>query len=195
MNASQQTLQDYGNETKRLLRPLLIILALMWLVEIVDWLLFDGALDRLGIAPRQLSGLRGIPLAPLLHGGFGHLVANSLPFLVLGFLVMTRHRRQFVAVSLIIVLVSGLGTWLFGPAHTVHIGASGLIFGYFAFLIVTAFYERSFKAVFLALLVIVLYGGLLLGALPQGNGVSWLGHLFGLVGGGLAARIHHQGRF
>ncbi len=195
MNTSQQALHDIGTETRRLARPLLIMLGVMWLVEIVDWLLFDGALDRLGIAPRQLAGLRGVPLAPLLHGGFSHLLANSLPFFILGFLVMTRHSRQFAAATVIIVLISGLGTWLLGPAYTIHIGASGLIFGYFAFLLVTAYFERSARSIFLALLVIVFYGGLLLGALPQGNHISWLGHLFGLVGGAVAARLHAQGRF
>jgi membrane associated rhomboid family serine protease len=80
-----------------------------------------------------------------------------------------------------------LGTWLIAPAHTLHIGASGLIFGYFAYLIVSAYYERSFTAIALAVLVIVLYGGLLVGVLPSGNGVSWQGHFFGLLGGAIAA--------
>ena len=190
-NDTQQKLynagQTAGAGAMRLLQPLLFFVALMWLIEIVDWLLFNGALDGLGIVPRDIGGLRGIPLAPLLHGGFGHLAANTLPFLALGLLVRLRHSRQFVAVSLIVIAVSGLGTWLFGPPHTVHIGASGLIFGYFAFLLVAAYYERSPGALGLALLVIVFYGGLLWGALPQGNGISWQGHLLGLVGGGLAA--------
>lgn len=186
-DTQQQRLQAAGVGARRLLQPLLVFVALMWLVEIFDWLLFNGALDGLGIVPRDVGGLRGIFLAPLLHGGFGHLAANTLPFLALGLLVRLRHSRQFVAVSLIIIAVSGLGTWLFGPPHTVHIGASGLIFGYFAFLLVAAYYERSPGALGLALLVIVFYGGLLWGALPQGNAISWQGHLFGLIGGGLAA--------
>lgn len=187
MNDTQQRVQAAGVGAKRLLQPLLFFVALMWLIETVDWLLFNGALDGLGIVPRQVGGLRGIPLAPLLHGSFGHLIANTLPFLALGALVRLRHSRQFVTVSLIVIAVSGLGTWLFAPPHTVHIGASGLIFGYFAFLLVAAYYERSPGALGLALLVIVFYGGLLWGALPQGNNISWQGHLFGLIGGALAA--------
>ena len=187
-NPQTRTLQDYGAATKRLLQPLIFIVAIMWFVELIDWLFFSGALDRLGIVPRQLAGLQGVILAPWLHGSFGHLLANTLPFLVLGFLVMLRHRRQFAAVSLVIILISGLGTWLIAPAHTIHIGASGLIFGYFAFLLVTAWYERGFSAIALVVLVIALYGGIVWGILPQANGVSWQGHLFGLIGGALAAR-------
>lgn len=187
MNGQGPTLESMGTDTRRLLRPLLIALALMWLVEIADWLVFGGTLDRLGIVPRQVDGLRGVLLAPLLHGGFGHLAANTLPFLALGTLIMLRYRRQFAAIAGIVLLVSGLGTWLFAPSYTVHIGASGLVFGFFSYLVVAALYERSAGAIGLALVVIVLYGSILWGALPQDNGISWQGHLFGLVGGGLAA--------
>jgi membrane associated rhomboid family serine protease len=187
MNSRQQTLQVYSDEALRLLKPLIGFVAFLWLIEIIDRLIFSGALDGLGIVPRQLVGLRGIIFAPFLHGGFGHLLANSLPFLVLGFLVMLRHQRRFLLISAIILLISGLGTWLIAPAYTVHIGLSGLIFGYFAFLIVGAWYERSFAAVALAVLVIILYGGLIEGILPAGNGVSWQGHFFGLLGGLIAA--------
>lgn len=188
MNAQTPHLQAAGAETKRVLLPLLIIVGVMWLLEIVDQLLFRGALDGLGILPRQVAGLRGIPLAPFLHGSFAHLTANTVPFLALGFLVMLRHSRQFVAVSLTIILISGLGTWLIAPAYTVHIGASGIIFGYFAFLLGAAYYDRSPRALALALVVILIYGGLLGGALPQAGHISWQGHLFGLVGGAVAAR-------
>jgi len=196
MNAQQQqTLHAYGNEAKRLLRPLLTIIAAMWLVEAADRLLFNGALDHLGIVPRQLIGLRGVFLAPWLHGSFAHLAANTVPFLVLGFLVMLRHQRQFVAVSMVIIVVSGLGTWLVAPAQTIHIGASGLIFGYFAFLVVTAWYERSFAAVAVAILVIALYGSIVWGVLPLAVGISWQGHFFGLLGGALGAYVVDRNRF
>jgi membrane associated rhomboid family serine protease len=187
MNSWQQTLQLYSDEATRILKPLIGFVALLWFIEIIDRLIFSGALDGLGIVPRQLEGLRGILFAPLLHGSFSHLFANSIPFLVLGFLVMARHQRRFLAISGVILLISGLGTWLIAPVHTVHIGISGLIFGYFAYLIVSAWFERSFTAIALALLVVVLYGGLLRGILPAGNAVSWQGHFFGLVGGGVAA--------
>jgi membrane associated rhomboid family serine protease len=186
-NATEQTIRQYGNDAKRLFKPLLIFVAVIWSIEVIDRALFGGALDQFGIVPRQLAGLRGVVLAPFLHGSFAHLLANTVPFLVLGSLVMARHTRHFAVITLVIALVSGLGTWLFAPANTIHIGASGLIFGYFAFLVVNAWYERSFVALVLAILVIVFYGGLLLGALPTGGGISWQGHLFGLVGGAAAA--------
>ncbi len=187
MSTYEEALRRRGNDAWRLLRPLLIAVAVVWLIEVVDRLFFGRSLDQLGIVPRQLSGLRGILFAPVLHGSFAHLLANTVPFLILAFLVMVRHQRHFVVITAFILLISGLGTWLIAPVNTVHIGASGLIFGYFAFLVVNAWFERSFAAVLLALLVIVMYGGLLAGIWPAAGGISWQGHLFGLVGGAATA--------
>ncbi len=187
MNTTQERLQAYGDQAKRLLQPIVLFIVALWVLELVDRLFFHGQLDRLGIAPRQLAGLRGILFAPLLHASFAHLLANTIPLLILSTLIVLRHNGRFWAITGLIVLVSGLGTWLIAPAHTLHIGASGLIFGYFAYLVVNAFYERSLAAVGLAGLVILIYGGLLSGIWPGGAGISWQGHLFGLVGGGLAA--------
>lgn len=187
MNAHQETIRLQANRAKDYLRPLLWFVALIWLIEVIDRVILGGSLDQLGILPRQLAGLRGIFLAPFLHGSFSHLLANTIPFLILGFLVRLRHKSHFLLLSTIVVLTSGLGTWLIAPPNTVHIGASGLIFGYFAFLVVNAWYERSLAAIVPALLVIILYGGLIGGILPVQNGLSWQGHLFGLLGGALAA--------
>lgn len=162
-------------------------IALIWLIEIIDRILFGGSLDRYGILPHQWEGLWGIGLAPFLHGSFAHLFANTLPLIILSFLVMFRHERRFLAITALIVAISGFGTWLIAPNYTVHIGASGLIFGYFAFIVVNTWYERSIAAVVLAVVVIILYGGLLVGILPNDNGISWQGHLFGIIGGSLAA--------
>lgn len=187
MSSFRQSLDIHTAEAKRLLRPLLFFVALIWAIEVIDRLFFGGSLDNLGIQPRQMEGLRGIFFAPLLHGGFNHLLANSIPFLLLGFLVMLRHRHAFMMISILIVLISGIGTWLIAPSQTVHIGASGLIFGYFSFILVNAWYERSLPAIFLAVIVILFYGSLIWGVLPAGNNISWQGHLFGLVGGVAAA--------
>ena len=188
MTTYRETLNDYGSRAKYLVRPLLIFLAAMWLIEIFDRLLFGGSLDQFGIVPRQAVGLRGVLFAPLLHAGLGHLFANSIPFLVLGFMLMLRHRPQIGLISAIIVLISGLGTWLFAPPNTVTVGLSGLIFGYFAFLVVNAWYERSVGAIVFAVVVIIAYGGLIWGIFPAGNGVSWQSHFFGMLGGIVAAR-------
>jgi membrane associated rhomboid family serine protease len=162
---------------------------LLWLVELADWLLWSYSLDQWGIRPRQIEGLMGVVLAPFLHAGFGHVAANTVPFLVLGWLVLMQGLRPFLFVTMIVMLVSGLGTWLVGPANSIHIGASGLIFGYFGFLLLRGYFDRRAATLLLSIVVILLYGGLIWGILPQGPGISWQGHLFGFVGGGIAAYL------
>lgn len=161
--------------------------AFIWLLELVDQLLFHEALDDFGVWPRTAVGLWGILLAPVLHAGFAHLMANTVPFLVLGWFVMVRRLGDFIAVSIITVLVSGLGIWLIAPANTVHLGASGLIFGYFGYLLLRGYFERSLSSIFWSIVVLFLYGGMIWGVLPQGMGISWQSHLFGFIGGGVAA--------
>lgn len=159
---------------------------LFWILELVDHFVLDGGLDRYGIRPRTTGGLWGIPLAPFLHGGFTHLASNTLPFLFLGGLVALRGLAQFCEVSLVVIVVAGIGTWIFGAANTVHIGASGLVFGYFGCLTARGLLEANVVSILVALLVLFLYGGLVWGVLPTQPGVSWQGHLFGLLGGGAA---------
>ena len=166
---------------------LIAIVAVLWLVEIIDLLFMRGNLDNMGIRPRTWNGLGQILIAPWLHVGFGHLIANTLPLVILGWLVMLRHMRDFVVVTLVSALVSGLGIWLFGGSRTIHLGASGVIFGLLGALLARAYFERSWAALGLALIAGFLYGGMLWGVLPGTPGVSWLGHFFGLLGGILAA--------
>ncbi|MGQ0719748.1 MAG: rhomboid family intramembrane serine protease [Pseudonocardiales bacterium] len=160
---------------------------LLYLTEAVDTVL-RGALDREGIRPRQFDGLDGILWAPMLHGGWQHLVANTVPVLVLGFLALAGGIGQFVAVTATIWLVGGLGTWLVGSPG-VHLGASGLIFGWLVFLLVRGFFARSLTQILLAVVLFAFWGGVLWGVLPGTPGVSWEGHLFGAVGGLIAARL------
>lgn len=165
----------------------LIILAIMWGLEIFDWIT-NGFLDSYGIRPRTSVGLRGVLFAPFLHFGFGHLIANSVPFLVLGFFVMLRGTRNFAIVTLTTVIIGGLGTWLIGNPGN-HLGASILIFGYFGYLLFSGLFERSPQALGLMLVVILLYGSLIWGVFPiWARGISWEGHLSGFIAGGLAAR-------
>ena len=161
----------------------------LWAIELVDWLVMGGGLDAYGVRPRSLEGLMGIALAPLLHGGFGHLIANTVPFVLLGFLVTARKRMDFWVVSLASALAAGLGTWAIGAPGTVHIGASGVVFGFLGFLMGRGIYERRATTILLSLAVTFVFGGMLWGVLPTvGPGISWEGHLFGWLGGLATAR-------
>lgn len=183
---------------------LLIFVGAIWVVFLVNGLLFDGGLNGYGLSPvalpyRGLSNLdlswayfaisvRGILLSPILHGSLSHLLSNTLPLLVLGGFVALRGAKTLVGVSLFVVALGGLLVWIVGrPA--VHIGASGLVFGYFGYLVAQGWYERSFVSIVVALAVLLLYGGIIFGVLPQSGFISWEGHLFGLIAGVLAARM------
>lgn len=162
---------------------------LLWVIHIVNAVLFGGALVGLGIHPRTLWGLVGILFAPFLHGSFAHISANTVPLVVLGALVMARRKRDLAVVSAFSALVGGLGIWLVGGAATVHIGASILVFGYLGYLLLRGVFERRLWPILGSVFVFFLYGGALWGVLPGQAGVSWQGHLFGLLGGILAARF------
>jgi membrane associated rhomboid family serine protease len=173
---------------------LMTFVALAWVMELGDALVPGRWLDSHGIQPRDVDGLSGILFAPVLHGGFAHLIANTVPFLTLGFLVMLRGLGTFVGVSLLVMVMGGLAVWLFAPINTIHIGASGLIFGYIGYLIARGYFERSFGAIAVAIAVAVLYGGALWGVLPGQPGVSWQGHLFGFLAGVATAGLLRPSR-
>lgn len=163
------------------------MIALIWGIEIVDWML-GGSLDAFGIQPRTSSGLRGILWAPWLHGSFSHLAANTVPLAVLGWFLLLRSTRHFVLVSISTILVGGLGVWLIGAAGTNHLGASILIFGYFGYLLFAGILERSLQSLSLMFVVIFLYGSMIWGIFPiWTSNISWEGHLFGFIGGAIAA--------
>lgn len=166
----------------------LALVAAMWLVEIGN-LLTQGGLSGLGIRPRTIDGLWGILFAPFLHANLAHLIANTVPFLVLGWLVVLRGPRDFFFVTGWLIIVGGGAVWLLGRPFSVHIGASGLIFGYLGFLLARGFFERSLQAVLLSLLALFLYGGAIWGVLPSGGRVSWESHLFGFLAGLAAGRL------
>jgi len=194
MDDSQRvTIGQRAGAAMRTLRGQLIILgafvAIIWLVELADWLIFNEALDSYGVQPRTAAGLKGILFMPFLHRGFGHLLANTFPIIILGWLVMIRRTADILLVAAVTIVVGGLGVWLFGSSNSVHVGASGLIFGFFGFLLARAYFERSLAAILLAGVVFLLYGGIIWGVLPGRDGVSWQGHLFGFIGGILAAYL------
>lgn len=163
-------------------------LALMWVVEIIDTIALDDRLQGGGIHPRALDGIDGILWAPFLHAGWGHLISNTIPFLVLGGLVAVRGMRNWLHVTGAIVLFGGAATWLLARGGN-HVGASGVVFGYLGYLVGAALFERSLKAIALAVVAVMLYGGLIFGIVPTGQ-VSWEGHLFGAIAGLGVARIN-----
>jgi membrane associated rhomboid family serine protease len=173
----------------RELQILLTCLAIFWTIEIVDIYIFKGNLDRFGIRPRNINGLQGIILAPFLHGGFPHLIANTIPFLTLGWLTMIQETSDFFIVSLVSAVIGGIGVWLFGEPNSVHIGASILIYGYLGFLLLRGYFQKNIPSIVLSVIVFFLYGGLVMGVLPSQIGISWQGHLFGFVGGAIAAKL------
>ena len=175
-----------GDEIKTHIVILGTLVGAMWIVEMIDVAL-QGRLNYFGIYPRSAIGLRGVLLAPFLHRDFSHLISNTIPFIVMGWFVMLRGIPEFFRVSAIVTLASGLGVWLFG-ASGLHIGASGIIFGYFGFLLSRAYFERSALSIAMSLAVGLLYGGIIWGVLPGQFGISWEGHFFGFLGGIYAAR-------
>ncbi len=166
---------------------LLAFVAVCWVVLAVDAVV-PGSFAVFGVQPRDLSGLRGIPLAPFLHGSAAHLAANSIPLLVLGGLVLFADERHFLMVTLWTVLGAGLAAWLFGAPRSVHIGASGVVFGYLGFLLSHGWFARHAGMILLSLFVAGVWGGLVFGVLPGQAGVSWQSHAGGFVAGVLAAR-------
>jgi membrane associated rhomboid family serine protease len=158
----------------------------MWVLEIIDYML-GGALDSYGVTPHDVGDLGSIFTAPFAHGGFAHLIGNTVPFVVLGFLAAARGVAKFLIASLIIILVGGLGVWFLSSANT--LGSSILIFGFFGYLLGRGLFERRLLDLAIAAGVVLLYGTMIFGVLPSEPGISWQGHLFGMLGGVLASWI------
>lgn len=171
--------------------PVGVLVGAMWLAEIVDAGL-GGRLDLLGIEPREADGLTGVVAAPLLHAGFGHLIANTVVLLVLGSLLALSTRAFWLVVGSVTVL-GGIAVWALAPSGTLHIGASGLVYGIAAYLVARGVLERRIRSVLVALVVVVFYGGMVLGVLPGQPGVSWQSHLFGAAAGVLMASAQSRG--
>lgn len=162
-------------------QPVLILVALIWVVEIVNMFL-GHRLVSFGILPRSFTGLIGIPLAPLLHAGIWHTVSNTVPLLILGSLTLAGGKKMFWETTVNITILSGVLVWIFGREAN-HVGASGLVFGYFGVIVARAVIGRSIIAIALAIVTVMTYGGLLWGLLPLRNYVSFESHLFGLIAG------------
>lgn len=171
------------------LKILIVSIAIFWAIEILDISVFNGSLDRYGIQPHTIIGLRGIVFAPFLHGGLAHLIANTIPFLTLGWLTMIQETSDFYIASIMSALVGGIGVWLFASPNSIHIGASILIYGYLGFLLLRGYFQKNFPSIVLSVFVAIAYGSFLWGVFPSEMGVSWQGHLFGFIGGAIAAKM------
>ena len=164
------------------------MVGLMWLLEIVD-IAADSRLDNYGIHPRDVDGLAEILSAPFLHAGFGHLISNTVPFLAMGAAIALGGLMRVALVTLIVAVVSGFGTWLIADANSVHLGASGVVFGYATYLVSRGVFSRRLSELVVGVVVVAIWGvGLLQGLLPQER-ISWQAHLFGAVGGVVAASL------
>jgi membrane associated rhomboid family serine protease len=182
IGSAQQEAQGLMQALKNQGTLLVSMVVVLWAIELVNTLL-GARLNAFGIRPRELGGLSGILFAPFLHGGWRHLMSNTVPLVVLSSLILAKDVGEWVAVTVLAALGSGLGTWIFGAPYSVHIGASGVVFGYFGYLVTRAYFERSIGSIFVSMLVIMLFGGMIWGILPIKIGISWEGHLFGLLGG------------
>ncbi len=171
---------------------ILMAVGVMWFIEFLDTFLLDDRLQRGGIQPRSFDGLDGILWAPFLHSDFGHVFSNTVPLLAMGGLVSARGFRYWSRATLTVALVGGAATWLLAGGGN-HIGASGIVFGYFGVLLGAAWFERKPAALGAALLAIFLYSGIVAGLVPQPN-LSWEGHLFGFLAGFLSAKLMAEPR-
>jgi membrane associated rhomboid family serine protease len=180
------------SDARRALFVMAGVIAVLWAVQIVNWLDHYWVSRHFGIVAREPSRLPDIFAAPLLHWSFSHIEANSAPLFFLGFFAAYRGIRRFAVVTVLIVVMSGLGSWLFSPTRTVEVGASGVVFGYFGYVVVRGLVERHVLDVVVGIVVAVSYWSILQGVLPDDPHISWQAHLFGLIGGIVAALLLRQ---
>jgi membrane associated rhomboid family serine protease len=177
-----------GSDRADALKLVIVMIAVMWVAEVVD-IAAGHRLDEYGIHPRDVDGLPEIISAPFLHVGFGHLISNTVPFAVMGAAIALGGLARVAVVTIVVAVVSGLGTWLIASPNTVHLGASGLVFGYASYLVSRGFLSKRFTELAVGAVVVAVWGfGLLQGLLPQER-ISWQAHLFGAIGGVLAAFV------
>lgn len=178
-------------ESGKRIRVILVLAALMVVIQIVNSVTGDSLVHH-GIIPRSIYGLQGVIFAPFLHGSFRHLLSNLVPFIVLSWLVSTEGLGRYLRVALLVTLLGGALVWVFGRT-SVHVGASGLIFGLWTYLLARAWFQRSFASLLVALAALAGYSGLVYGFIPV-PGVSVESHIAGAVAGVLVAWLMHSKR-
>jgi membrane associated rhomboid family serine protease len=162
------------------------IVALMWIVEVINTL-DSNRLDSDGLYARNVGRLWGIVTAPFIHASFQHLISNTIPFVFMGVIIALYGARRLALVTLIVIIVGGIGTWLISPANVPTVGASGVVFGYAAYLLTRGFFDHSVLEVVTGIVVGIVWGGALLSSLVPHYGISWQGHLCGAIAGVIAA--------
>jgi membrane associated rhomboid family serine protease len=185
-----------GNESIRARAiVLMIFVGLMWVVRGIDMFLPHGlSAAGVGVVPRTWDGLWNIPITPFIHEDFDHLLSNTIPLLILGALILARGVIEFVFVVFVSTFVSGFGTWLFGEGNAQHIGASGVVFGFFGYLVFRIAFDRKITSGLIALAVAIGYGSAMVWSLIPEEHISWSGHFFGFIGGFVAARLRYPHR-
>lgn len=180
-------MKRFSSRAKKRARIVLVIVSLLFIIEIIN-ALTGRSLGQFGIYPRQLHSLPGLLTAPFIHGNLVHLLSNAIPLAIFSFLLLIHGTKRFIAVTLWIVVVGGGLVWLFGRS-AMHIGASGVLYGYFGYLLVAGFLSRQFKLLLISLFVMLGYGGMIWGVLPSRPYISWESHLFGALAGVVAAYL------
>jgi membrane associated rhomboid family serine protease len=171
-----------------------VVAALLWVVQLVNAADHYG-LDRFGVKPREVDGLWGVLAMPFLHSSYGHLGSNTLPLVLIGWVLLLSGLRIWAIVTGLVVVVGGALTWLVGPSHTVIVGASAMVFGWLGYLLARAYFSRRMRWIVVAVLVLIFFGTLLFGLLPHLNSdTSWQAHVCGFAAGvGAGALLHPRG--
>jgi membrane associated rhomboid family serine protease len=184
-------LKVFVEQSEYYLIPWVAFIGGLWAFNLFNWLI-GSKLNILGIYPRHAFGLIGIVCSPFLHQNFNHLFFNSIPLFVLGLALLARGLVIFCWVTLVVTVLGGFLVWLCGR-RSLHIGASGVISGYFGFILVTAYLNPSFTSIILACLVLYYFGGIFLGIFPQEEKISWESHFFGFISGIASAFLPKHG--
>ena len=177
-----------GQKRREGLTLLIAIVAVMWLVEVINTL-DSNALDNDGIFARNVDRLWGVLTAPFIHGSFQHLIDNTIPFVFMGLIIALAGAARLAVVTALVILIGGIGTWLIAPGGVSTIGASGVVFGYATYLLARGFFDRSVLELLTGLIVGAVWGAALLSSLVPHTGISWQGHLCGAIGGVVAASV------
>jgi len=173
-------LENYFNK----LKWLLYLCGFLWVVHFAGYLF---PLSGFGIIPREVPGLAGILFAPFIHADISHLTANSVSLFILGLILAFTEEKGIAGILITILLLGGLGTWIIGRTGTIHIGASGVIYGIFGYLLARGIFRKDIKSLLVSLAVFFLYGGMIFGVLPAIPSMSWESHLCGFIAGVITA--------